>query len=105
MMKWNVYYHSINSDSIVNANIFQHAGFHKDVVEALKTQPDKMSFAAVVKSSLLYYFWSKAEWEVLITAWCGGKAKEKIDVYDQVWNNWDVFIDYLWGFKETSNGT
>lgn len=25
---------------------------------------------------------------------------EKIDVYDQVMNNWDIFIDYLWDHRD-----
>ena len=25
---------------------------------------------------------------------------EKIDVYQQVMNNFDIFVDYVWGFKE-----
>ena len=24
---------------------------------------------------------------------------EKIDVYQQVMNNFDIFVDYVWGFK------
>jgi len=26
--------------------------------------------------------------------------KEKIDVYEQVMNNWDIFIDYLWNNRK-----
>lgn len=25
---------------------------------------------------------------------------KRIDVYDQVMNNWAIFLDYVWGFKE-----
>ena len=48
-----------------------------------------------VKKELMCYFWSKCEWEIVIKAWASGEAKEKIDVYNQVLNNWDAFKEYL----------
>ena len=42
----------------------------------------------------MYYFWSKCEWEVLISPWVGGNDEEiKVDVAWQIMNNWDVFVD------------
>ena len=99
-MKWNVYYHNPNSDSINIINVFDHAGFRKDVVEALGKCREKTDFEDVVRKSHMYHFWSKCEWEVLVTAWSGGDAETKIDVYDQIWNNREIFIDYLWRFRD-----
>ena len=100
-LKWYVYYHSINAQAIKTYNIFNHCGFVKDIEKYFKKYKNKDEFAEKLKSSLMYYFWSKAEWEVLISPWCGGRnTKEiKIDVYDQVMNNWDVFVDYVWNSK------
>lgn len=38
------------------------------------------------------------EWEVVIGPWCGdrGTKEIKVDVYMQVMNNWDIFVDYVW---------
>ena len=75
----------------------------------------------------MYNFWSKCEWEVVITDWpthitveelnrlqkeldghtaaygnppyalsVDLRVAEKIDVYDQIMLNWDIFINYLW---------
>lgn len=99
-MKWNVFYHNSNSDTICVYNIFDHAGFRKDAEEAIEKCKTKGDLSIVIKLSLAHYFWKKCEWEVVVTAWSGGEANTKIDIFDQVVNNWSAFIDYLWGFKE-----
>ena len=50
----------------------------------------------------MYYFWSKCEYEILITTWFERKdfKDEKIDVYDQLQLNWNAFIDYIWKNKK-----
>jgi hypothetical protein len=78
----------------------------------------------------MYYFWSKYEYEVVVTTFPPyitmdeldnlNKEREahkekygrdyviinvnpdtgaKIDIYAQVMNNWDVFLDYVWSSK------
>ncbi len=97
ILKWMVYRDNINRGSIEPYNIFSHGGFSKDVLN-IATE-DKESFARSVRSALMYHYWTKAEWEILLHPWSGyieeSKFK-KIDVYDQVMNNWQPFIDYLW---------
>ena len=97
-LEWNVFYYSINSQKIIEFNIFEHSGFLKDVEKCFKQCENKEDFAKEIKSSLMYYFWAKSEYEIIISAWCGGNGEEavKIDIYHQVMMNWDKFIDYLW---------
>lgn len=97
-MKWNVFYHDPNKDSIEVFNIFEHSGFFKDIEDAHKECKNKDDFAIKLESSLLYYFWSKCEWETIITPWCGSQINKpkKVDVYWQVMNCWDAFVDYVW---------
>lgn len=104
-MEWNVIYHKTSTQTIEVFNIFQHSGFYADVIEAFKKFAVKEDFAQRVKTSLMYYFWCKAEWEVLIFPWCGGKADSeiKVDVYWQVMNNWNIFIDYVWNYLLNSD--
>ena len=103
-MKWAVYYHAVNSDEIKTFNIFEHCGFREKFRDAVKKYKDKESFADELKSCLVYHFWSKCEWEVVVSAWCGGSAEIKIDVYDQVMSNWDVFVDYCWEHRKDMKG-
>jgi len=51
---------------------------------------------------MMYYYWSKSEWEIIIGPWCGGNnTKEiKVDVYEQVLNNWDIFLEYVWNERK-----
>lgn len=97
-MEWYVYRHDINSDKIEPYNIFNHGGFSKDFKQAAKNCPKKIEFASELKASLQYYFWSKSEWEILLSPWVGSAKNKpvKIDVYQQVMDNWRAFLEYCW---------
>ena len=107
MLKWNVFYHDVNTQEITTFNIFDHYNFNKDVQRDLVQISNKDEFAKVLKSNLQYYFWCKAEYEIVISPWCGGSNTEgiKVDIYTQVMNNWDVFVDYVWNSRERQNAT
>lgn len=124
---WNVFVEDINARKIEVHNIFDHHRFMEDLVDIKKeVMNDRNAFADKVRTSLMYFYWSKCEWEVVVTSWppyvngseigklefernnaienYGGfirasvnlETDKKIDVYDQVMMNWDVFIEYLW---------
>ena len=106
MLEWNVYYESFNDRKIKTFNIFKHAGFLDDCVKYAKKlhlrddiPEEKKECLNLVKRSLMYYFWSKCEWEIILTSWPPSKQDfrdEKIDVYDQVLLNWPIFAEYIW---------
>lgn len=102
-MEWNVYYHEINLDEIKTFNIFDHYYFVIDVQKAISKVENKEDFESKLKSELFYYYGSKAEWEVIITSWCGGNRERnsiKIDVYNQIMMNWNIFVDYCWEHRK-----
>ena len=102
-MKWYVFYYNINKKKIDTFNIFEHGSFCRYVKEVIKKYEIKDEFAKQLKSELMYFFWAKAEWEVIVAPWVGGdreKDSVKIDVYEQVMLNWDAFVDYVWLNKE-----
>lgn len=98
MIKWNVLYENFNKKKIESYNIFQNTAFTKDCLKACKKYTnDREKFLEEVKRSLMYYFWAKCEWEIIVTGWPQREGVEaKIDVYDQVRMNWDRFADYIW---------
>jgi hypothetical protein len=100
-LKWNVYRHNMNTQKIEPFNIFNHRSFCEDVEKHFKKYKDKEEFAEHLRRSLVYYYWSKSEWEIIISPWCGGRDTKdiKVDVYNQVTNNWDIFLDYVWNSK------
>lgn len=81
--------------------LLEKAGSLDMTFEAFKKYKDKTVFVEELRRSLFYYFCSKCEWEVIIAPWCGGKGTEdiKVDVYWQVMNNWEIFLDYVWNSK------
>ena len=99
---WNVFYHNSNSRSIETFNIFEHGSFRKYVKKAARKVQSKEDFAMQLRREVMYYFWSKCEWEVLISPWVGGNDDEeiKVDVAWQIMNNWDVFVDYTWSNRK-----
>ena len=121
--EWYVFRENINTKKIEKWNVFQHGSFVADV---LKLPKDKVLFSEQLKRNAMYYFWSKCEYEVVITSWpayinieeyeritreitsmknrermpriinIAPTVSEKIDIYEQLMLNWDAFVDYTY---------
>lgn len=97
-LTWNVYRQNLNADRFDVFNIFDHHSFRENVGRCMKSKTlNKEEFAEAVRKELMYYFWCKSEYELILKNWLAGDIEKKIDIYDQVMLNWDRFIDYLWG--------
>lgn len=125
-LTWNVFIEDPNNKQIVTYNVL-----NKTIIEEIVNRTlgvnDKDQFAEEVKSIIMYHYWSRSEWEVVITDWPPHMTRsevdrlslevaehyrkynkypyavtinpivgKKVDVYDQVNLNWNIFIDYLW---------
>lgn len=99
---WKAYYHPLNGNDIRTFNIFDHYNFREDVKKAIKKYKTKEEFADKLRGELLYYYWAKCEWEVIISPWIAHKDDReiKVDVYSQVMNNWEIFLDYVWNNRK-----
>lgn len=119
-LEWNVFLHDFNSNKIIIFNVFNHDRFLNDLYK-LKKETDFKKFSEEVRKNVMYYYWSKCEYETIITSFPSYISKEelnriknedvkyrtcvnleceiKVDVYDQVMLNWDKFINYLWNNK------
>ena len=95
---WYVFYHDPHAGEIVAFNIFHHASFMKDIKSFLAKRMDRPTFERELQRSLKYFFWSKCEWEILISPWSGTDKDKaiKVDVCWQVMLNWDKFAAYVW---------
>lgn len=127
---WNVF--NVEQGEIVPINIFEYNWvFLKDglLIAKKKFKDNFEAFADHIKNWLQYCFWSKSEYETVITSWppyvdaeeVDRLIKEKadslkkyghfyrdsvcltvgykIDIYTQIMMNWDRFIDYIWNNK------
>lgn len=98
-LEWNVIVGDFNSKEIETYNIFDHWRFKEDCDKNWKRhKKDRAAFEDALKTDMMYYFWSKSEWEVIIQHWPPSERykDKKIDVYEQVRLNWDIFVDYVW---------
>lgn len=96
-MEWNVFKLNMSTGKIAVFNIFEHGRFREDCRDtARKFSGDKSAFTKEIESHLLYYFWSKFEYEIFFSDKYLGGNERKIDIYQQVKTNWDRFIEYIW---------
>lgn len=121
-LTWNVFRHNINKDEIYVYNVFDHGGFLKDVQKMLDSHTTYDNFKEELRVTAMYYFWCKAEHEVVITSFPPYISRKeadriasedfnirthvnlergsKVDIYDQLKMNWDKFISYIWFAKK-----
>ena len=99
-LEWHVFVHYINKRQMKIFNVFNHGRYRQEIIELLNRRDDYTleEFKEKVKSSTMYYYWCKCEWEIIIAPWVGDFDKEsvKIDVYKQLEMNWNHYIKYLW---------
>lgn len=104
MLEWNVIIEDFNRKEFVPYNIFNHSRFGRDVKEELdKVNWDKDKMRDIVQRELRYYFWSKCEYEVILSPWPPNDFNnhtKKIDVFWQVDMNLDRFCEYLLNHRE-----
>lgn len=103
-IEWNVYYYNSNSRKIEIHNVFNHWRFIEYSAKHIKKYKDDLkALEEQIRRELMYYYWSKYEWEVLISPFSEHKDGEiKVDVYEQVMMNWNRFLGILWLIKTTS---
>ena len=65
---WNVYQYDVNSQTFKLYNVYSHRGFLKDLVE-MKDIEDIDEYAEKLRRSIMYHFWGKCEYEILIAEW------------------------------------
>ena len=96
-MKWNVIRFDFNKKNFVTYNILSKR-FIEEINNETKDIKNKKDFSDRLKLICMSIFWKRTEWEIIIKEWCGGdNPKEmKVDVFDQLFLNWDRFVDYLW---------
>ena len=103
-VEWNVYYYNYNSRKVETHNVFNHWRFVEYSAKAIKKfKDDKKSLEEQIRRELMYYYWSKYEWEVIVAPFTSNPKEEeekKLDVYEQVMLNWNIFFEYFWEHRK-----
>jgi len=93
---WKVILHECNGDKIVVHDVL---AYKKDAIKKMRRQSSSIEeFEDKLSTMMASQYWSRAEYEVVVHAWCGGDAELKIDVYDQLKLNWDKFVEYCYNY-------
>lgn len=102
MLKYNVYVENCNTKKIEIYNIFKYNNL-ENIFKKLKEETNsKEEFLEKVRRELQYRYWSKCEWEIILSDWPPSDKfnDEKVDVYDQIMLNWHIFSEYIWSALE-----
>lgn len=103
-IQWLVFREDFNGRKIVYFDIFNHSYFLEDIRKLIRSIDSREKFLEEVRNKLRYYFWSKCEYEVIISGWPppredSGFKNRKVDIYEQVMMNWDAFSFYIWEYR------
>lgn len=94
-MEWYVYRHDTNKGVIYEYNALQPI-IIEEIRERMEITTTLSDFKELLEKVLRYYYWSKCEHEIIIKEWTGKPSEVKIDVFDQLKLNWEVFCLYVW---------
>ena len=123
-----VYRENLNRRKVEKYNVLND-GIVDEIKKRMEEQhiSDKKKFEEAVEQILMYHYWSRSEYEIIMTSWppyitieeyhrlekeladrmekmnrepyamnVELRVSEKIDIYDQVMMNWNIFINYIW---------
>ena len=101
---WTAKVFNFNGRSITDYDILEYR--EKDIKRLKKKYPDKDTFSEALRRTLLSQYWSRAEWELIITRtvegriilspWCGCTDPDaaSIDVTDDPTFDWSGFAEF-----------
>ena len=98
-LNWYAFYWDCNSNSLERTDVI-HSDLIDDVKKAIKKGQDFNQIKEIIRCNLMWYYWSKSEWEVLVSDlhMCEDSPKhnvEKIDIYYQLEPNLDRITEYM----------
>ena len=103
-VEWNAYYYNYNSRKVETHNVFNHWRFIEYSAKYIKKyKDDPKALEEQIRRELMYYYWSKYEWEVIVAPFTSNPKEEeekKLDVYEQVMLNWNIFFEYFWEHRK-----
>ena len=102
-MEWYVYRHDSNKGKIikynvVNTGVINHLTEMLNQIKKEKGHWNYDDLKEAAKQVYMYYYWGRSEHEIIIKEWVGKEATEKVDVFDQLMLNWDIFVDHLYDY-------
>ena len=97
---WYAFMQEPNSSNLYYINVLG-TDFAEDILKRLKSKNKNIHISSytdlkeVVKAELMSKYWSRCEYEILVTNWIGKEMEQKIDVWFQLEPNLDRIVDYI----------
>lgn len=88
--------YEFNSKEFVKYNVMPYLMRSYDEVKRRKDKPTTFEeFKEFVKSRSIYMYWSRCQYEIILSDWPPSGKEKKIDVHWQLMNNWDLVTEVL----------
>lgn len=95
-LKFYVLLFDFNRKEAKMSNIFDNIIVREDIIKAIKKKVSKEELKETLSSVCKYVFWSRCEYEVVVTGFPNNEKSEKIDAWFQIEPNLDIITEYLW---------
>ena len=93
-LKWYALIHHYDQEKLDPYNVL-----YDDIVyridEVIDKTGDYEQIKEKVRTELMSMFWSRTEYEIIVSNWSGKDFKEKIDIWTQLYANLDLITEYL----------
>ena len=100
-LSWKVFYHNFNARRIEEYNVLND-GFVNGLMERLPKKKSEVTYEVFkenLRSELMYKYWFKYEWKVVLSEFSprkNGEEERKVDIYQQVMLNFEIFCKYAY---------
>ena len=88
----------MNSNKLVYTNVISQ-DLVEDILKRVKNKTRHIGcydeLKEAIKSYLMWRYWCKSEYEVIVSNWCGKDMKQKIDIWYQLEPNLDRITEYI----------
>ena len=97
ILEWNVLLHDFNSSKIRKYNVLNDDYIINSIKKAIKKQEIKnyAEFKEFIARKFMAQYWSRTEYEILVSGLFDIDKAEKIDVWYQIEMNLDNIAEYM----------
>ena len=99
-LKWYAFYQELNSNKLIYTNVLSQ-DLIEDILKRVKSKSkyrkidSYITLREAIKSYLMWRYWCKSEYEVIVSNWGGKDFEEKIDIWYQLEPNLDRITEYI----------
>lgn len=89
-LEWYAFIQDFNGNKLRYINVID-----DELIESVKKCNTYEEVKKEIRLELMHHYWSRSEYEVVVTNWCGKEMEQKIDVWYQIEPNLDRLTEYM----------